>query len=255
MNCEITIIQYNCGNANYQAARPIFDAASPASHTVLAIQEPCFSERTRTTYCPRGYDLAYDPNPTTRVCFMISKEVQLGCWSFQAHSPYVASLRLRTTDNTLTIINVYNPRSNGPRIQTWETVAEAITEAEGEIILLGDFNAHHPEWGGPQAAREPQSGHLLIETRRRGLHLLTPRGEPTWKRGMQESVIDLTFATEQTQMAMLHCGPEDRWAITNDHIPINIRLSTATLSPPPTKRYALQKLDKKKLLDHLRESN
>jgi hypothetical protein len=45
------------------------------------------------------------------------------------------------------MINAYNPRSNGPRVQTWERVAEEIAGAEGEIIgiLLGDFNAHHPQ--------------------------------------------------------------------------------------------------------------
>ena len=210
MNCEITIIQYNCGNANHRNARPIFDAVSPIHHTVLAIQEPYFNEKTRTTYCPTGHTLAYDPNPATKVCFMVSKEVHSDHWSYKTYSPYVASLRLRTIDNHLTIINVYNPRSNGPRIQTWEKIAEAIAEVEGEIILLGDFNAHHPAWGGTQAANEPQSGHLLIETSRRGLQLLTPKGELTWKRGMQQSVIDLTFATERTRNTLLHCGPEDK---------------------------------------------
>ena len=57
------------------------------------------------------------------------------------------------------------------------------------------------------------------------------------------------------QNAVLYYGPEDRWAIIKDHIPISIYLSTAMAPPPPSKRYALRKLDKKKLLDHLRESN
>src|SRR5437763_2435120 len=255
MNCQINIIQYNRSNANHRAARPIFDAASPTHQSVLAIQEPYFNKRTGTTYCAMGFTLAYDPNSATKVCFMISKEVHPGYWSYKAYSPHIASLQLRTMDNHLTIINVYNPRSNGPRIQTWEKVAEATAEVEGEMILLGDFNAHHPVWGGTQAANEPQSGHLLIEMSRRGLQLLTPEGEPTWKRGMQQSVIDLTFTTERTWNAILYCRPEDRWAITNDHIPICIRLSNAVMPSPPSKRYAFQKLNKKKLLDHLKESN
>src|SRR5438045_173399 len=119
---------------------------------VLAIQQPCFSKVTRTTYCPRGYTLAYIPNPTTKVCFMVSKEVHLGHWSFQ---------HLRTMGNPLTIINVYNPWGNGPRIQTWEAI-EALAEAEGEVLLLGDFNVHHPDWGGTQAASKQQLRHLLI---------------------------------------------------------------------------------------------
>jgi hypothetical protein len=71
------ILQFNCGLANYNATRPIFDAVSPATHQILAIQEPGYGKRTKTTYCPRGYILAYDNNPWTKVCFMISRELPL----------------------------------------------------------------------------------------------------------------------------------------------------------------------------------
>jgi len=30
----------------------------------------------------------------------------------------------------------------------------AIEEAKGEVILLGDFNAYHPIWGGKYIASE-----------------------------------------------------------------------------------------------------
>jgi hypothetical protein len=93
----------------------------------------------------------------------------------------------------ITIINVYNPREDGPQIRTWPEVKTAIEEAKGEIILLGDFNAHHPMWGGKHIASEEQAERLLAETDARGLILATPKGEPIWKRGQQESVINLTF--------------------------------------------------------------
>jgi endonuclease/exonuclease/phosphatase (EEP) superfamily protein YafD len=83
----------------------------------------------------------------------------------------------------ITIINVYNPRGDGPQIRTWPEVKMAIEEAKGEIILLGDFNAHHPMWGGKHTASEEQAERLLAETDARGLVLAIPRGEPTWKRG------------------------------------------------------------------------
>jgi len=55
----------------------------------------------------------------------------------------------------------------------------AIEEAKGEIILLGDFNAHHPIWGGKHVASEEQAERLLAETDAKGLVLATPKGEPT----------------------------------------------------------------------------
>src|SRR5205814_2106511 len=80
------------------------------------------------------------------------------------------------------------------------------------------------------------------ETERRGLHLLTPRGEATWRRGAQDSVIDLTFATDGLQQSVTRCGPMDGWAIALDHIPIDIRLSRACHPRPPSRRHAISKL-------------
>jgi len=251
---NLGIIQYNCGLANHGATRPLFDAVSPETHYILAIQEPAYRKLTRSTYCPAGYTLAYEANPTTKVCFMISKHISTAHWSAQQHSQDVASLRLLTARGPLLVINVYNPRGNNPRIGTWETVRKALSLAEGNIILLGDFNAHHPAWGGVQAASEPQAEHLLLEAARHNLHLLTPAGEPTWKRGRLESVIDLTFATSEIQTSLIHCGPRDSWATTQDHIPIDIRLNLALPPKPESRRYALQKLDTTGLAAHVRDS-
>ena len=251
---QISILQFNCGAANYGVSRPIFDAASPDSHSILAVQEPAFNKRTMTTYCPKGYTLAYDPSPMTKVCFLIGDQLHTSHWSYQAHSPYVASLRLKTAYGPLELINVYNPRDNGPRIKTWATIAKVIEAASGEVILLGDFNAHHPEWGGDHSASEPQSEHLLLETRRRGLHLLNPRGVATWRRGQRESVIDLIFSSELLKDSVIRCDPREDWAIAQDHIPINVQFSIGILPKPPCKRFALNKLDKPGLLRYLEES-
>src|SRR6266480_5065598 len=92
--------------------------------------------------------------------------------------------------------------------------------------------------------REPQASHLLQETQRRGLHLITPKGEATFKRGTRESVIDLTFVTEGIKRRVIRCKPRDNWAINLDHIPIEIQLSIQSIPKPPSKRYAVKKLDK-----------
>ena len=120
----------------------------------------------------------------------------------------------------MTIINVYNPRGNGQRINAWTALETALGEAVGEVILLGDFNAHHLAWGGVQAASETQAEHLLYATSARGLRLLTPTRDPTWKRGTQESVIDLTFATDTISERIVFYRTKDQWAITKDYIPI-----------------------------------
>src|SRR3982074_1237266 len=123
---EIGILQFNCGLANQGVSKPVLDAASPETHLVLAIQEPGFNRRTGATYCPKGYTLAFEATPTTKVCFMISKQLHIGQWSFQPYGRHVAMIRIQLAEHSLSIINVYNPRGNGPRIQTWESIQQAL---------------------------------------------------------------------------------------------------------------------------------
>jgi hypothetical protein len=75
MDSTLSILQYNCGNANYKTARPLLDAISPATHMVLVIQEPAYNERMNTTYCPVGYNLAYEASAETKICFIVSKQI------------------------------------------------------------------------------------------------------------------------------------------------------------------------------------
>jgi len=79
---------------------------------------------------------------------MISKTAGLNTWQFKAYSHNVATLRLRFTTVTTTIINIYNPISTGHTITVWKEIQQALNDADGEVLLLGDFNAHHPAWGG-----------------------------------------------------------------------------------------------------------
>ncbi len=75
---DILIIQFNCGQANYNTLRPIFNALEPAKRLLLIIQEPALNKLTGSTYCPRGFKLVYEANPATRVCFMVSEELGTG---------------------------------------------------------------------------------------------------------------------------------------------------------------------------------
>ena len=93
MNNKLIIIQYNCGNANHDKVRPLFDSLNPAHHLIIAVQEP-FYRKTGDTYCPRNYTLTYEAGPDTRVCFMVSREVDAACWSRKQYSPNVATLHL-----------------------------------------------------------------------------------------------------------------------------------------------------------------
>jgi hypothetical protein len=58
-------------------------------------------------------------------------------------------------------------------------------------------------------------------------------------------VINLTFASQAIYQRTVFCGPEERWALPQDHIPIRISLDIRPAADKQVerRRYALQKLD------------
>jgi hypothetical protein len=251
---ELQIIQYNCGGANGSKARPVFDALDPERHSILAVQEPMIGND-RSTYCPMGYRLAISRGGNPRTCFMVSKAIDEAQWQVKYYGPYISSISITTIDHgRLTIINVYSPGRPGgnPQIIGWQELQQAMQEAQNEeIIVLGDFNCHHPKWGGMQAATQPQAEHLLQELTRHGLQLCTPPGEATWERGSRSSVIDLTFMTIGTSERLEYCGTIRDWSLTRDHYPIAIRISVAPEPQAKSRGFNLNNLNEEALRESI----
>lgn len=93
-------------------------------------------------------------------------------------------------------------------------LTRALNESEGEVIILGDFDLHHPSWGGPHIRPDHLAEELIQLTTQFDLRLATPVGTPTWKRGWQESTIDLAFTSELLWQRLVLCQPQDSWALT-----------------------------------------
>jgi endonuclease/exonuclease/phosphatase family metal-dependent hydrolase len=66
----------------------------------------------------------------------------------------VAALKLIIKRGKLTIINIYNLRIGSSRLGEWPKIIEALEEAQGEVLLLGDFNTYYSTWGGKGIAYE-----------------------------------------------------------------------------------------------------
>ena len=245
---NLTVIQYNCGNANYRGARPFFDSLRPEKHHIIAIQEPAISKRNKATYTPPGYHLGIHPNQLTKTAFLISKEIKSSEWHWTHHNENLSSIRLTLREGTLRIINVYNPspatRSSHTPSQianTSEVVGQAIQE-ESEILLVGDFNLHHPEWGGPTASTDAHSTRLIQLINRANLTLLLPPGEITWERNEHRTTIDLAFGSTSIAQRLLRCEAKPGWGMQKDHHPVVVQLDLQTIRIPQTQKYAIKKL-------------
>ena len=93
------------------------------------------------------------------------------------------------------IAGVYRRGEEGiPDLYEWTTSMEA-TARSGHRMALGDWNAHHTSWSlKDQSDRRGNYLHDLMQ--QEGFELIQDNKEPTFKRGEQESRIDLVFATE-----------------------------------------------------------
>ena len=147
---EINIIQYNCGNANYKLARSFFDQLDPTKHHLVAVQEPYHNKAARTTYCPPGYTLCYQPADETRVCFLVSKGINTQDWRFQSLCSDVATVTVQSSVGWINVINAYNPSPTTPRSYTpsrlheINTALESSRASDGGTVFLSDFNLYHP---------------------------------------------------------------------------------------------------------------
>ncbi|EUC27476.1 hypothetical protein COCCADRAFT_111608, partial [Bipolaris zeicola 26-R-13] len=127
---------------------------------IIAIQEPWKNPYTTTTHHPakNKFHLCYPTSHTggiARVCFFINKKIdQLG-WRFEERTRDICSIIIDPKDDQqqqerLVIHNVYNPpKTSNNRQSVLPQVREALRQYHtDEQILLGDFNLHHPLWGG-----------------------------------------------------------------------------------------------------------
>lgn len=196
-----------------------------ADFDLIALQEPWRNTYQNTTFHPRKdvFELAYMDDLLTRVCFYINKKIALASWTVKFHLPDLCTLRIKTTTNRiLHIHNIYNPTiaSEEPsKIPLLQTILE--TSPLDEHMVLGDFNLHHPNWGGPNCRS-------VILAEQYYLAQLVPTGTITYSEGLGKSTIDLFFATPLIAESLLTCKIADNLDHHSDHMPIVTTISLAT---------------------------
>jgi hypothetical protein len=152
------IIQYNCGNANNKTgkARPFFDSVEGKRFPLMAIQEPMITER-NYTYTPRNFRVTKTPRYGSKVLFMVHDKIPLADWEMKRSTDTVDWLRIKLGGTWLNVVNAYcRPGPNNrEKIHSWDEIHQCLQEIGfGDCLLVGDFNCHHPAWGGRGITRE-----------------------------------------------------------------------------------------------------
>lgn len=247
MIAHLNLVQFNCGNANGGKARPVFDALDAREYPILVVQEPGQAEgQPGKTYVPPNYRLGRALEYGRKVAFMVHDKIPLTSWEVVDGTDNVERLRLVTTTGPINIINVYNPPgpATQPMLEKWRDIQNAVDGAGAEeILVLGDFNCHHPEWAGPGVAREPKAEALLQRMGAKGLHNLNEKGVATWARGQSMAVIDLGFGTGRTVDKITEYAPRPEWATMKDHYPISIRIAQEVQRKGGSTRFQIKEVD------------
>ena len=253
----LTILQYNIRNGKNSNMIPLLADKRLQEYDVLAIQEPWKSDFVPTSYNPRdsGFHLLFKPGGDTRVCFYISTRIDPERWEVEYPSPDMCNLKIQVKNgNDYKLINihdVYNPSPisynsiNSPT--TLETARRGLS-AEGEHILLGDFNLHHPYWCAPTRVTQHAMADRLIDiVEEKAMNLTLPAGTVTWQKPNSFSTIDLTFMIQFLQDRLIHCMDRPEMNQTSDHIPISTKLFLGVESVPTVMRRAWKSIDMEKL--------
>jgi hypothetical protein len=227
---EITILQYNTNHSSYKIQTPFLQQMRPEEHHIIAIQEPWINPRTRKTVTHPGYYTILPDDHCPRTAIYITKEIATTSWEAICHSGDLATLKLKTEDLIIHIHNCYNPHRpyTDQGLGTIPLIQKAIQESEGvEHILLGDFNLHHPKWGGNLIQTQHKAADTFIEIiKEKRLHLLTEPGAITWETSRSCQTLDLTFSTELLRESVTKCRIREDLETGSDHKPIQTTFQT-----------------------------
>ncbi len=198
------------------------------------------------------------PDEATRVCFYIRDDISPESWEVEFPSPDVATLNLRQryggVESILHIHNVYNPIPDNRNNLAGPSSIPLLTAQIGKHphdshIVVGDFNLHHPYWGGPGVLNPHPGAEALLECAAQAqLELCLQAGSVTREQGNSRSTLDLVFATQDVFERLTRCAVREDLGQGSDHYPVETVITTDHVRATPRRSRLFKKLDTVKLL-------
>lgn len=223
---------------------------------IIAIQEPWKNPYKDDTHHPakETHELLYPPAPPgkrTRVCMFVAKCLAPTSWTHIVHSANCQELRVRGMSTELRIVNLYNDQQTNSGLHLLPAVLPDIShEAPQPALVVGDFNLHHPAWGGEDAIRDEEAEELLDMMEAAGLDNWVPQGEATRELNGSRTTIDLVLASRSLYGRMVTCGTNPKVHADSDHLPIQTILDIDTpIAPKPAPRRKWKRIDERKLAE------
>lgn len=254
---DLKIYQYNVNRSKDVVMVQLLRDPEVDSADIIAIQEPWENPFEDNTHHPlkqtheQLFPSASETGNRARACMFISKK--LGEYTHLAHSRDCQEICIKTTSaGELHIINIYNDQRYAaalgllqdilppPRLQRQQKVS---------YLVLGDFNLHHPVWGGDNAPRDARAADLLDLMESVGLDNWIRPGTVTRDQAGSQSTIDLVLASYSLREQMIACEVDLSVHADSDHLPIRTALEiNVPEASDPVKRRNWRAMDVDKFL-------
>jgi hypothetical protein len=170
MNRTLQILQHNVHRCKNVVMAQFLRDPEFLKAVIIAIQEPWDNPYTDTTHHPAKatHQLLYPDSQETggraRVCLFISKRIDPTKWRHTAHSRDCQELELHCNTGKLRLFNIYNPRLDADnQTDTLDLLEQVLDREDSSCLLLGDFNLHHPAWGGDHVRHTDLRSDQLLE--------------------------------------------------------------------------------------------
>ena len=261
----LSILQYNVRKSKDVVMATLLRDPRTHRYDILAIQEPWRNPFIATTHHPAKdiFHLCYPAGGEgghARVCFFINKRIDHKRWRFREYSRDICSLTLELSEEQqgkqrITIHNIYNPGRNsaGERTALVDARAALSEHQTNEQILLGDFNLHHPMWGGLETRHiDPEAEDLITIMEDFELSNTLPVGTVTYEERTSRSTIDLCLLTIGLVDRVIKSRVDQDLDHDSDHLPIGTILDLSIQPLEATLRRNWKRLDEKVYQKELR---
>lgn len=182
----------------------------------------------------------------TQVCFYINKRLNISSWNDTHHNPDLCTIHLNISYiGKLHVHNIYNPvASSNSHLGQLPKLEQVIASFPlQEHIILGDFNLHHPVWGGIEARSDNNVENLLTIVEQHGLHLLLKPVTVMCDKAGCQSTIDLIFCSHIIFSNLISCHIPNNSEYGSDHRPILSLFNLETIEQPAILRRQFKKTD------------
>ncbi|KAJ5642579.1 hypothetical protein N7490_006579 [Penicillium lividum] len=221
---------------------------------IIAIQEPWKNPFQDSTHHPaKGtHELLWPAEAETgqraRVCMYISKK--LAGWTHYAHSGDLQEVRIRTNISEVRVFNVYNDQITGDGLNLLRCLVKPTKEQKGiSYLIVGDFNLHHPVWGGDDAEEDAKAEEVLELMDTANLELWTEPGIPTRMNTVSQTTIDLVLASQKLRERLIACAVSEDTHADSDHLPIATSIDLETQYVEEARRRCWKAMDTEKFLE------